>query len=357
MNRKIAVVMGSDSDFETMKVMIPVFRENNVGYEYRVISAHRTPLIATELARNAKNDGFDLIIAGAGMSAHLPGVLAAFTGVPVIGLPIKSASSGMGGMDALHSIIQMPPGIPVATVGIDNAVGAAKLAVKMINCSRGRGAAETEGATTPDETRTGAGAGAGADAGAGAGAGEAYSNAFAGFTVGIVYDEKEVSGTDLQKVTRVLDTYGIKYSLIDPLKAGIMENAHDCDIPYPEKQTGDLGLRESDGASVFLNLTHVNIEPVINSNENFKGAPVVEVPQKASSGGLNDTSDKIYFQTINSESAAFVGVASYQNAAHLIARIAGIHSPAIYDKVVSEHAKLAAAVVEKDARMRKEVNG
>ena len=361
MNRKIAVLMGSDSDFEKMKDMIPVFRENNAGYEYRVISAHRTPLVATEFSQNAKTNGYDLIIAGAGMSAHLPGVLAAFTGVPVIGLPIKSTSSGMGGMDALHSIIQMPPGIPVATVGIDNAVGAAKLAVKMLNCSPGRKAAEAQGATAPD------GGGGGGAAGAGGGGGDSArdsdcggglsSNDHAGFTVKIVYDEKDASATDLQKVTGVLDAYGIKYLLIDLSKEGTTENTHDCDIPDPEKLTGDPGLREGDGASLFLNLTGYNIEPVLNGDERTKGALLVEVPIKASTGGFNDTSDKIYLQTKNSESAAFVGVASYQNAAHLIARIAGIHDRSIYDKVVSEHAKLAAAVIEKDAKMRKEVSG
>jgi len=331
MNRKIAVVMGSDSDFETMKVMIPVFREDGVGYEYRVISAHRTPLIATEFARNAKTDGYDLIIAGAGMSAHLPGVLAAFTGVPVIGLPIKSTSSGMGGMDALHSIIQMPPGIPVATVGIDNAAGAAKLAVKMINCVCGRGASKTEGATATGGVGAGAGAG---ETCSDARSGEAHSSDHADFTVKIVYDQEDVSEANLQKVTGVLDTYGIKYSLTDGFE-----------------------MYDSGDTSLFLNLTRINIESVLSLSKYTKGVPLIEVPQKATSGGFNDTSDRICFLTKNSESAAFVGVASYQNAAHLVARIAGIHSPAIYDKVVSEHAKLAAAVVEKDARMRKEVNG
>jgi len=240
-------------------------------------------------------------------------------------------------MDALHSIIQMPPGIPVATVGIDNAVGAAKLAVKMINCVCGRGVSKTEGATAPGGVGAGANAGAGAGAGetcSDARSGEAHSSDHADFTVKIVYDQEDMSEANLQLVTGALDTYGINYSLTD----------------YPD-------LRDTDDAFLYLNLTGLNIEHDINNNKSTKGIPLIEVPQKATSGGFNDTSDKIYFLTKNSESAAFVGVASYQNAAHLIARIAGIHSPAIYDKVVSEHAKLAAAVVEKDARMRKEVSG
>jgi len=312
MQRKIAVVMGSDSDFETMKEMIPVFQDNGIDYEFRVISAHRTPEIATKFAATAKAGGFDLIIAGAGMSAHLPGVLAAFTGAPVIGVPIKSDASGMDGMDALHSIIQMPPGIPVATVGIGNTTGAAKLAVKMIKCF-----------------------------------GKMYSNNHAHPLVKIIYNQNEVSETNLKKVTDVLSVYSIKHSIVD------LTGPSQAD---PVQVLRELKTCENDNTFLFLNLTGIDIEALIKNDEYAADTPLVEVPQKASSGGFGQTSNKIYYQTGKAESAAFVGVNSYQNAAHLIARIVGIHNQAVYDKVVDEHAKLAAAVIEKDAKLRKEVN-
>jgi len=305
MYRKIAVVMGSDSDLEITEAMSPILRKNEVGYEYRIISAHRTPQIATEFAQNAKACGHDLIIAAAGMSAHLPGVLAAFTGVPVIGVPIKSDSSGMHGMDALHSIIQMPPGIPVATVGINHAAGAAKLAVKMINCF-----------------------------------GKVNRNNHAGAAVKIAYSSKEVSEANLRKVTDALDIYGIGHIVADLTEAKVYE------------LNEALNLSNDDNTFLILNLTGVNIEPVIENSEHAKGTPLVEVPLKALFEGINATSDKVYYQTGNSDSAAFVGVNSFQNAAHLIARIAGIHDRAIYDKVVGEHAKLADAVIKKDEKIR-----
>lgn len=104
---KVAVIMGSDSDFPVVKKAIKVLKDMDIDVEARVISAHRTPDQAAEFAGKARENGFDVIIAAAGMAAHLPGVLAAYTTVPVIGIPIKG--SVLDGMDALLSIVQMPP--------------------------------------------------------------------------------------------------------------------------------------------------------------------------------------------------------------------------------------------------------
>lgn len=128
---KAAIVMGSDSDFVVLKDCIELLKQFGVEVSVRVCSAHRTPDAAAELARNAEGDGFDIIIAGAGKAAHLPGVLAAYTPLPVIGIPIKSST--LDGLDSLLSIVQMPSGIPVATVAIDGAVNAALLAVQILS--------------------------------------------------------------------------------------------------------------------------------------------------------------------------------------------------------------------------------
>ncbi len=125
--------MGSDSDFPVVKVAVEKLRGFGVPVEVHVMSAHRTPDAAAEFAKNAAADGFGVIIAAAGKAAHLGGVLAAHTTLPVIGIPIKSTA--LDGMDALLSTVQMPPGIPVATVGIDSAANAAILAVQMLALS------------------------------------------------------------------------------------------------------------------------------------------------------------------------------------------------------------------------------
>lgn len=127
---KIAVVMGSDSDYGVVGKGLAILKAFDVPYEVRVISAHRTPDEAFEFARGAEENGFDLIIGAAGKSAHLPGVMAALTVLPVIGLPIKSST--MDGLDSLLSIVQMPKGIPVATVAIDGAENAALLALQIL---------------------------------------------------------------------------------------------------------------------------------------------------------------------------------------------------------------------------------
>lgn len=128
---KIAIVMGSDSDFPVVEKGYKILKDFGVETDVRVISAHRTPFEALEFAKNAYNNGYELIIAAAGKAAHLPGVLAGCTTIPVIGIPIKSTE--LDGMDSLLSIVQMPPGVPVATVGINGAENAALLAVQILS--------------------------------------------------------------------------------------------------------------------------------------------------------------------------------------------------------------------------------
>ena len=127
---KVIILMGSKSDLEIMKKASAVLDEFQVPYEMKVISAHRTPDLMFEFAKNAKKNGIDVIIAGAGGAAHVPGMIAAITPVPVIGVSIWSKD--FNGTDALLSIVQMPSGIPVATVGIDRAANAALLAIRML---------------------------------------------------------------------------------------------------------------------------------------------------------------------------------------------------------------------------------
>ncbi len=126
----IGIIMGSDSDLPTMKKAVDVCREFDIPFELKILSAHRTPDQHAEWSRTASARGIKVIIAAAGMAAHLPGVTAAQTILPVIGVPMKGKS--LEGNDALYSIVQMPPGIPVATVAIDGAKNAAILAVQML---------------------------------------------------------------------------------------------------------------------------------------------------------------------------------------------------------------------------------
>ncbi|HEY5274755.1 MAG TPA: 5-(carboxyamino)imidazole ribonucleotide mutase [Acidimicrobiales bacterium] len=129
----VAIVMGSDSDESVMRLAADALEEFGVAWEMRVLSAHRTPDLAIEFARRAHARDVQVIIAGAGGAAHLPGVLAAVTPLPVIGVPI--ALKALDGMDSLLSIVQMPRGIPVATVGIDNARNAGLLAVRILGAT------------------------------------------------------------------------------------------------------------------------------------------------------------------------------------------------------------------------------
>ncbi|MPW24962.1 5-(carboxyamino)imidazole ribonucleotide mutase [Alkalibaculum sp. M08DMB] len=128
---RIAIVMGSDTDYQVVKETITILRKFEVEVDVRVISAHRTPELAFEYAKNAEKDGIELIIGAAGKAAHLPGVLAGISPLPVIGLPIKSST--MDGLDSLLSIVQMPVGVPVATVAINGSVNAGLLAVQVLS--------------------------------------------------------------------------------------------------------------------------------------------------------------------------------------------------------------------------------
>lgn len=131
--KKVAVIMGSDSDFKIVKAAIEKLKSFSIPVEAHILSAHRTPEQATTFAANAKENGFGVIIAAAGMAAHLAGVLAANTTLPVIAIPISSTN--LDGLDALLATVQMPSGIPVATVAINGATNAAILAAQILAIS------------------------------------------------------------------------------------------------------------------------------------------------------------------------------------------------------------------------------
>ena len=130
---KVALIMGSKSDWPSLKGCVDVLKKFEIEVEVHVASAHRTPETVAAFAANARENGFEVIIAAAGKAAHLAGVIAGHTTLPVIGIPMKS--SALDGMDALLSTVQMPPGIPVATVAIDGAVNAALLAAEILAVS------------------------------------------------------------------------------------------------------------------------------------------------------------------------------------------------------------------------------
>ena len=127
---RVAVVMGSDSDLPTMQPAVQVLEQFGVELAVRVLSAHRTPLEMVDFAQTARERGFKVIIAGAGGAAHLPGMLASLTTLPVIGVPVQSRA--LSGVDSLYSIVQMPAGIPVATVAIGNGLNAGLLAAQIL---------------------------------------------------------------------------------------------------------------------------------------------------------------------------------------------------------------------------------
>ena len=130
---QVGIVMGSKSDMPAMDAASKELEARGIGHEVRVMSAHRDPEVVADYAKNAKMRGLRVIIAGAGLSAALPGVVAAHTQLPVIGVPLTSSKSIAGGLDALLSIAQMPPGVPVACVGVDNAKNAAVLAARILD--------------------------------------------------------------------------------------------------------------------------------------------------------------------------------------------------------------------------------
>nr|WP_231379154.1 5-(carboxyamino)imidazole ribonucleotide mutase [Candidatus Solirubrobacter pratensis] len=129
----VGIVMGSKSDMPAMEKAAKELTERGISHEIRVMSAHRDPELVADYAKNARLRGLKVIIAGAGLSAALPGVVAAHSDLPVIGVPLTSSTSVAGGLDALLAIAQMPPGVPVACVGVDNARNAAVLAARILS--------------------------------------------------------------------------------------------------------------------------------------------------------------------------------------------------------------------------------
>lgn len=129
----VGILMGSQSDMDTMQGAAKELADRGISYEINVLSAHRQPEQVEEYANTARARGLKVLIAGAGLSAALPGVLAAHTDLPVIGVPLSSQLSAAGGLDAILSVIQMPPGVPVAAVGLDNARNAGALAARIID--------------------------------------------------------------------------------------------------------------------------------------------------------------------------------------------------------------------------------
>ena len=129
---RVGIIMGSKSDMDVMDGAASILRDAGVHHEVRVMSAHREPEAVAEYCKNARMRGLRVIIAGAGLSAALPGVAAAHTDLPVIGVPLSSRLSAMGGLDAILSVVQMPPGVPVASVGLDNAKNAGHLALRIL---------------------------------------------------------------------------------------------------------------------------------------------------------------------------------------------------------------------------------
>ncbi len=147
--KKVAIIMGSDSDLPVVRKAFDTLQTFGVPCEMHVYSAHRTPEHARDFARNARNNGFGVIIAAAGMAAHLAGALAANTTLPVIGIPMKSTAFS-NGIDALLSTVQMPSGIPVATVAVDGAVNAALLALQILAVTDGDLAARLDARRAAD---------------------------------------------------------------------------------------------------------------------------------------------------------------------------------------------------------------
>src|SRR5438045_5086996 len=132
---RVGILVGSESDRERMQDATALLDEAGVGYEFEVRSAHRTPDAVAEYAKSARKRGLRVVICGAGLAAALPGAVAAQTDLPVIGVPLRSSKSVLDGLDAVLAIVQMPPGIPVACVGVDNAKNAAVLAARILGPS------------------------------------------------------------------------------------------------------------------------------------------------------------------------------------------------------------------------------
>lgn len=131
----VGILVGAESDRDRMQPALDELTERGIPHEFEVRSAHRTPDAVAEYAKTARDRGIRVLICGAGLAAALPGVVAAHTDLPVIGVPLRSSKSVLDGLDALLSIVQMPPGVPVATVGVDNSKNAAVLAARILGAS------------------------------------------------------------------------------------------------------------------------------------------------------------------------------------------------------------------------------
>ena len=287
MHYKVAIIMGSDSDFKVMAKAIPVLEKNNIGYDVRITSAHRTPDEMALFAKNAKANGYDVIIAGAGGAAHLPGMTASITGVPVLGVPIRTR--GMDGIDSVLSILQMPAGIPVATVGINNAKGAAELVASILN----RADADTEGAKT----------------------------------VQIRYNEKEVAKEEVDVVVNTLALYGLHT---------VQETDDNANL------IGVINLGDN---------TLEELEALVNEVPHL---PLLTMPVKgnvfADFAGAQDSLRSIWQVSNNTLPFAMLAVNGFQNVGIMMAKIAGIHDPKIYQRVIEQQELLRKQVLEKDAR-------
>ena len=312
---KVGIIMGSDSDFGVMKEAITVLDKQEIEYEVRIISAHRTPEEMLKYAKEAKERGYGIIIAGAGGAAHLPGMTASMCSLPVIGVPVRSRS--MEGIDSVLSILQMPAGIPVATVGVNNAKGAAKLAARMLRSYDTIESAEKKGQQLQQ-------------------------------TIKIVFDEKDASKEDLEKVIETVGFYGIEYEVIDI-------GGTDYSDSGIQKW---LQMAEEEGATAVLNLADSEIKKL----ETLTKLPVLTVPTKSSVCHSLDEFERAT-QTVGevckmsnemneaSSSIAMLAVNGYQNAGIMLARMAGIHSTVVYNRVANQLEQLREQVIKKDADM------
>ena len=325
MGYKVAIIMGSDSDFKVMAEAIPVLEKNNIAYDIRITSAHRTPDEMALFAKKAKENGYDVIIAGAGGAAHLPGMTASITGVPVLGVPIRTR--GLDGIDSVLSILQMPAGIPVATMGINNAKGAAELAVKMLSRADSK-------------------------------------------TVQIRYDERKITKEDMDVVVNTLAIYGLHAEFITDVKGlGAQEAQIGQDTQVVEEKQvvkEKQVLQEAQGVNMtkkadrntnaigVVNLgdrTLVELEALAKEAPHL---PLLTMPVKgnvfADFAGAQESMRSIWLASNNTLPIAMLAVNGFQNAGIMMAKIAGIHEPEIYRRVIEEQEQLRKQVKEKDAR-------
>ena len=284
---KVGIIMGSDSDFPVMEKALAVFDEAGISYEVRIISAHRTPEEMLNYAKGAKERGYSIIIAGAGGSAHLPGMVASMCSLPVIGVPVRTRA--MAGIESVLSILQMPAGIPVATVGINNAAGAAKLAVRMIKADKGN--------------------------------------------VRILSDEDEVTKEDLAKTTETLEFYGLDYDIVG---YGTSDNNGTTAV----LNLSSIALDKVSAATTAPVLS-VPLKTKSEQPNEFKQAIVTveEVCKEC------DEMEK------SASPVAMLAVNGYQNAGIMLARMAGVHDEEIYKSVADKLASLRKEVMAKDAVM------